>query len=752
MPPPSPAELFLDGPPGAEVAYLLDAATNREQRMLENWLARERPGAQTLRIASSRRRVSGEDDRLLEWLEQGDDPYLIPTRVVWMAPERKGRRSVGWPDALKPGDPRDPKGLLAWWTGMFHRDRIRLIAAAGAYASELKGDYRASEEVDGVAAYITRRAWRVLDQAERRLRGNRYKIPRFVPEAILSRRDFVDAVHRHANETGTSREEALETAEGHLREIAATHSPYVIDLVANAIHALYRQGYREIMYDPQRVREIAELGSRHPIVFLPSHRSNLDRLALQFMLWENDLPPNHTAGGVNVDFFPVGPLVRRTGVFFIRRSFRDDELYKLVLRAYIDYLVEKRFPLEWYMEGGRSRTGKLLPPRLGLLSYVVGSLRRGKAEEIKLIPVSITYDHIQDLPGYAREAQGRGKERESIPWLLKAVRSLRRRYGNIHIAFGEPVSVAATLDTVGAGDEGSMGLQKLGFEVMHRIARVTPVTPTALLAIVILASEREARTAEELAQGCRRLLDYIVERGVPITAEADLSEPDLVAAHLHRLAEHDNVSGREEAGHRVFWLDDEQRLRLSYYRNMVAHFFVVRGLAEMALRARREARGDEPDAVIEKTLELRDLLKFEFFFPERAEFIEEVDAEISLEAPGWRERLEEEDASEVLANIRPAMAHWVVLPILDAYAVVADELVAWKGEFEEKRFLKRCLARARVYRIEEEIHGESVSRPLFVSALALARNRGMIDGSPEVEARREAFAAEVARARELAAD
>ena len=725
MPPTSPFEQLLEGPPGAKVVYLLDTANSREQRMLEDWLARRRPGAETIRIASSSRRVSGEDDLLLRRLEAADDLFLIPTRVVWLAPEREGRRSVGWPDALKPGDPRDPKGLLAWWTRLFHRDRILMITATGAFASELERDHRESHELDGLASFITRRAWRVLDQAERRLRGNRYKIPRFVPEAILSRREFVEAVRQHADDADMSREEALRIAERHLREIAATHSPYVIDLVANAIHALYRQGYREIRYDPEQVREVAELSNKHPVVFLPSHRSNLDRLALQFMLWENDLPPNHTAGGVNVDFFPVGPLVRRTGVFFIRRSFREDELYKLVLRSYLDYLVEKRFPLEWYMEGGRSRTGKLLPPRFGLLSYVVDSLRRGKTDEIKLIPVSISYDHIQDLTDYTREAQGGGKEKESVSWLLRAVRSLRRRYGNIHIRFGEPVSVAETLESVGVGED-SIGLQKLAFEVMHRIGEVTPITPSALLAIVLLASEGGTRTAEDLAEECRSLLGFIVDRAIPTTPEADLSDAALVAAHLDRLAEHGNVSSHETGGRRVFWLEDEQRLRLSYYRNMVAHFFVVRGLAEMALRSLQGKH-----EVVDQALELRDLLKFEFFFPDRVEFAEEVAMEMSMKAP--------------------TMAHWSVLPILDAYAVVADELVAWKGEIDEKRFLRRCLARARLYRVQEKIHGESVSQPLFASALALAKNRDLIDASQEVAARREQFAAEVGRARELAA-
>jgi glycerol-3-phosphate O-acyltransferase len=702
-----------------------------------------------IRIASSRRRVDGDETRLLSRLDRGDDPYLIPTRVVWMAPERKGRRSVGWPEALKPGDPRDPRGLLALWTRMAHPDRIELIAGRGALASELERDHEVSRELDGLTVFITRRAWRVLDQAERRLRGNRYKIPRFVPEAILSRREFVEAVHDFADDTGTPREEALSTAEDHLREIAATHSPYVIDLIANAIHSLYRQGYREIRYDPEAVRRIAE--SRHPIVFLPSHRSNMDRLVLQFMLWENDLPPNHTAGGINIDFFPVGPLVRRTGVFFIRRSFRDDELYKIVLRAYIDYLIEKRFPLEWYLEGGRSRTGKLLPPRFGLLSYVVDSLRRGKADDVKLIPVSIAYDHIQDVPDYARETQGMGKERESLSWLLKAIRSMRRRYGNIHIRFAEPVSVIEVFDSIDDGEDESIGLRKVAFEVMHRIAMATPITPTAIVSISLLASGGAARALDELTGDCLLLLRYIEDRELPTTAEATTMDASVVTANLEWLAEHGNVSSDEGEERRVFWLNDEQMVRISYYRNMVAHFFVGRAIAEMALRSVAGRTSSPSEAIREEMLEMRDLLKFEFFFPEKTEFLADVSVEIAAHAPGWPELVEAAGTHNVLSEMGPSMAHWVLLPILDGYVVVADELAALRGAFEEKSFLKKCMARARRYRRDGRVKGESVNEALFRSALALARNRGLLQDDQGVEGRRTVFAAEVAEARDLAA-
>jgi glycerol-3-phosphate O-acyltransferase len=559
-------------------------------------------------------------------------------------------------------------------------------------------------------------------------------------------------VDRYAREAEVESDVALTDAERYLREIAATPSPYVIDLMANAIHALYRQGYGEIKYDKTQVAKVAELGRSNPVIFLPSHRSNLDRLSFQFMLWENDLPPNHTAGGINLDFFPVGPLLRRTGVFFIRRSFRDNHLYKIVLRAYIDFLIEKRFPMEWYMEGGRSRSGKLGPPRFGLLHYIVDSLRSGKADDVVLIPVSIAYDQIQDLPDYTREAQGRGKEKESVGWVFRAVRSLRRRYGDIHIRLGEPISVASAVGSIDEGEEVSIGLQKLAFEVMYRIGSVTPITPTAVVSIALLAARGAARTADDLAEKSARMMDFVTARDLPLTDEPDLSDSETVTAILDSLLEHGNVSSHEAVGRVVYWLDDEQMIRVSYYRNVIVHFFLNRAIAEMALTSLIDEGERDPEVARRRMLSLRDLLKYEFFFPDKEQFLGDVSNDIAYDVPDWATILPATGALGVIAKMGDPVAYWAVLPFLDAYQIVGDELEALAGSFDEKEFLKACLARARMYRIEERLFsGESASQVLFKSALELARNRDLIEDDPEVGERRSQFAAEVREARSLAA-
>jgi len=744
---------LLDGPDEGPVVYLLDVATDLEVRLLEKWIRAE-TGSQTetIRVSSSRRGRGGDPVELTDRISAEDDVFLIPVRVVWLAPKKKGQRSVTWSDAFKPGDPRDPRGLRAYWIRSLRPGRLKLIAARGALSSDLTADYESSGEIDGIAAFVTRRVWRVLDQAERKLRGNRYKIPRFVPEAILSRRDFVEQVDRYAREAEVDSDVALTDAERYLREMAATHSSYVIDLMANAIHALYRQGYGEIKYDKAQVAKVAELGRSNPVIFLPSHRSNLDRLSFQFMLWENDLPPNHTAGGINLDFFPVGPLLRRTGVFFIRRSFRDNHLYKIVLRAYIDFLIEKRFPMEWYMEGARSRSGKLGPPRFGLLHYIVDSLRSGKADDVQLIPVSIAYDQIQDVPDYTREAQGRGKEKESVGWVFRAVRSLRRRYGDIHIRLGEPISVASAVGSIDEGEEVSIGLQKLAFEVMYRIGSVTPITPTAVVSIALLAARGAARTADDLAEKSARMMDFVTARDLPLTDEPDLSDSETVTAILDSLLEHGNVSSHEAVGRVVYWLDDEQMIRVSYYRNVIVHFFLNRAIAEMALTSLIDEGERDPEVAQRRMLSLRDLLKYEFFFPDKEQFLGDVSNDIAYDVPDWATILPATGALGVIAKMGDPVAYWAVLPFLDAYQIVGDELEALAGSFDEKEFLKACLARARMYRIEERLFsGESASQVLFKSALELARNRDLIEDDPEVGERRSRFAAEVREARSLAA-
>ncbi|MEN8182734.1 MAG: 1-acyl-sn-glycerol-3-phosphate acyltransferase, partial [Myxococcota bacterium] len=561
---------------GGRVLFLVEAASRLEQRTLADWIERSRPAdfdparVEVLRIPSTRRRRRARLDSQLEpALAEGDDPLLAPLRVAWLPARRDGGRAVRVLDLLLLGDPRDPGALRQAWVRWRHPDRCSVVAGEPARLAELRERWRRRGATDhsltaGLADFVARQAALALERAERRLRGTRYKVPRLVPESILARPAFRGGVVRLARELGRKPEEVTRTAARYLREIAAAHSPRVIDLVCWLWRALYKRGYgSRLRYDREQLEGIAALSQRHPVAFLPSHKSNLDHPVLQSALHQNGLPPTHTAGGINMNFFPLGPLFRRAGVFFIRRSFKDNEVYKFVLRHYVDYLIEKRFSLEWFLEGGRSRSGKLLPPRYGMFSYVVDAYRRGRSDDIFLIPVSIAYDQIADVGDYTAEARGASKKRESFGWFLGLVRRLRQRYGSIHIRFGEPLSLSATLGPPDPGaepaaDEPALAVQKTAFEVAVRINRATPITPTSLLTLALLGTGDRAQSVDEIVLALGNLVAYVTRRKLPTTEELDLERPEGVQRILDALVSTGVVSCFDEGPEPVYAIGSDQ--------------------------------------------------------------------------------------------------------------------------------------------------------------------------------------------------
>ena len=470
-------------------------------------------------------------------------------------------------------------------------------------------------ESGALADFVTRQAALALERAERRVRGLRYKVPRFVHEDILARPAFRAGITRLAHELGRPQAAILRDAQRYLKEIAATHSPYVIDLTAQLIHLLYTRAYGEALhYDRGDLEDIYTIAQRYPVVFLPSHKSNLDHLVLQYALHENGHPPNHTAGGINMNFFPVGPLVRRSGVFFIRRTFKDNLVYKFVLQHYIDYLIESA------RSSGTSRaapcSGKPLLPRFGMLAYVVDAYRRGRSEDVHLIPVAVAYEQIHEVREYAEEQRGASKQRESFSWFLRVVRGLQRRLGDIHINFGEPISLADALGPPNPAaepnpDEQSLEVQKLAFEVAVRINRVTPITPISLVTHALLGVGDRPLT--EIGRSLP-IVRYVRVRGLPPPATSTSTRPRASSGRsISWWRAASSPASTRAGGRHLVGPDQHLAAALSQHDHPLRH----RAIAEVAAARRRDDVTDRRTAFSDAALALRDLLKFEFFFSER---------------------------------------------------------------------------------------------------------------------------------------
>ena len=669
-----------------------------------------------------------------------------------MPKERDGERSVAWTDLLKLGDPRDPDWLRQHWLLRCYPDRVAIVMGEPALVSALRERWLAARDTSDESSfteYVSLRGALSLERAERQLRGSRYKVPMFVRQDILTRRSVVTSLAQFADEKGSSLTEIVVEASDYLREIAAKHSPYLIDLVAHATRALIRKAYgEELHYDRAELRRLYELGQKHTLVFLPSHKSHLDRLVLQLALYENGLPPNHTAGGINLNFFPVGPLVRGTGVFFIRRSFKDNPLYKYMLRRYVRYLVDKRFPLEWYIEGGRSRLGKLRPPRYGMLSYVVDAYQQGSAEDVVLIPVSIAYDQIQDVSAYAKEQAGGVKKGENVAVLINFVRTLRKHHGGIYLRFGEPLSLTddSDIDAVADPDHVTVDVQKLAFDVLVRINEVTPITPISLVTLALLGSRDRALTVEDTLAALEPYLNYAKQRQLPTTEEFRLDTPERVKDSLDALTDHGIVARYHDGVEPLYSIAPERHLAAAYYRNTVIHLFVAKAITELALLHSYQQSGDAAEAFWDEAMRLRDLLKFEFFFKRKEAFRQQLESELDMQDALWRRHFEAGDAGAVLSSTGPFTSVWVLRPFLEAYRVVAERLAELDAAevLDTKAFLSETLTVAKQQRRQQQIrNAESVSNELFKSALDLAVNRGLTKPGEDIGELREGFLAEI---------
>ena len=758
-----------DEPPWPDAAdavlFLLEISGPLEEKLLEGWIARNRPRDESQRpiqrahLPQTRRRRQRRrsDPRLEAFLGGDDDPLLVPLRVSWLPPFRAGKRVVGWRDLFKFGDPRDPGPIRQQMILRTRPDRCRIVMGEPLRASALREVWsdpegRGTAEGHSLAEFASLRAWLALERAERELRGNRYKVPRFPRETLIDTRAFARGVAKLATESSVRYEVMAGRTRRYVREIAATHSPYVIDLVAGGFGWIINRAYVELRYDRDELAALYQMSQRYPLVFLPSHKSNFDHLVLLYVLYQNGLPPNHTAGGINMNFFPVGPFLRRSGVFFIRREFRDNEPYKFVLRRYLDYLLEKRFPIEWYIEGGRSRSGKLRPPRLGLLAYVVESFERGTGDDVIFVPVSIAYDQIQDVRSFTTEQAGGKKERETFGWMLRTLRGLRRRYGAAHIRFGAPISLASFLAAqdappVEAETTRNPAIPKLAFEVAARINEVTPITPISLVTLALLSAGDRALTLEEVIAALEPYAAQVSDQDLPVTEKLATDDIARIEGALADLAANHVVTRFEGATDTVYRISQEQHLAAAYYRNTIIHFFINGAIAELALLAVKTS-GDEalPRDVITEALRVRDLLKFEFFFASREEFEDQIRSELQRRDANWKETVTNRRVGTLLDSFHPFRSPAILRPFFEAYQLVADvvEAHAYESALDAEELATEALALGKQSLLQGQLHSpESVSSLLLGSALKLADYRHVFDAGPDMVKERLLFAADL---------
>src|SRR5210317_245549 len=723
------------------IVFLLDARDDFEAGLLRDWVESRKPGGDAHPPHSFVRLPKGGTEDLLGAVpEHGDSVWMQPLRIAWLPTSTAGSsRSL---QDLFHGRITEPGRIRRRAIAKYSPDRLAYVAGSGAYLQELRERQTdTTVDEDNLSEFIVNQALIALERAERVVRGARYKVPRILKSDVFANPDFQNLIENVAQQGDRSVNAVTEQAARYLREMAATQTPFTLDMM-NAIYRTACQSHHDakINIDDEQLARVAATMADRPVVFLISHKSMLDTMALSLVLFDADLPLPLTFGGINLNKPGLGAFARRSGIIFLRRSFQDNVIYKATFRRYIDYLIEKRFSLLWALEGTRSRTGKLLPPRFGLFSYVVESILRTRLHDVTFIPVSVAYDQITEVEDYSIEQRGHKKKPEGFTWPLRFLRRGRSR-GQIHLRFGEGVTIKelvgpAELDA-GIDDQRKRILvPTLAFEVAVRMNAATPITATAIITLILLAGGNRAQSLAEIRALARAGAALIRRRHLEIVGHSNFRDEDAVRSTLDALHETGIVGYLDEGTERLYAISADQHLNAAYYRNTAIHYFILDAFVEIALLDAASASGDPIEAFFERTSELRELFKFEFYLPRRADYRSEIEQRARDRFSDWEDAIRSGEAGgrDVLSADQLLVAHGVLRSFVDAYRIVACVLVDAGADSidNESRFLSQSLKTGKQQLLQGRVFSaESISKSLYETGLKLADYRGLLAANQE---------------------
>ena len=725
----------------ADRLYIIDAHNRIERQILLDWIHATSvdPGGEGAPIWVSL--AIADDDHALDLdalnARLAGDPArtVVPLRVAWRIPGFERDRALKFRHLIF-GDPRRPGPLRARFILWRDRRRAQILVGEAATQIELKARYLAQtgggdgceEGSSEFAGFVARQAGLALDVAERGIRGSRYKVPRFVADSLRTNPKFRAALADLAGQIGRPVADLYREARPLMKEVIATPSALFLDLRARLDRMMFGGYAPEMEVDAAELAKLRSVLREHPTAILFTHKTYIDGATPSRLAYENDLPMLHSFGGANLDFAIMGQFFRRSGMIFIRRSFQDQPVYKLVLRHYIAWLLAKRFPLSWAFEGTRSRLGKLMPPKYGLMKYVLDAAHATGTQGVHFVPFVTSFDLIRDVEEYAAEQTGRTKKPESLAWFIGYMKSLKEPSGRIRLDIGDPVVIPEA-----PAPDDRRALERIAFAVAVEANRVTPLTVTSVMCLILLGTAPRGVTEAEMIATIARITAWARERGIRRSRELEGGDAAALAATLDTLVEGGLLTRFEAGSETVYSIDPAKHPMASYYRNIIAHHFLDRAMIELALFELRDADSKDSTVAFWARIDrLRDLFKFEFFYPPRGEHLPALEAELARIDPAWAKRLASGDrgVAQLIRRCQPMVGHAILLPFAEAYSVVADILArARPGDpVDKKALLDAALIEGRQAWLLRRISSEaSIGKLLFANALSQMRHMGLAE-------------------------
>lgn len=521
-----------------------------------------------------------------------DDPTLrvrlIPVTILWgRAPSKEDSLfRLLMADEWK--TPSIPKQLFN--ISVMGRDTVVQFASPKELHTLIEETKQAGESDINSAILTQAIATRLkgfLDKQRTSIIGPDLSDKRNITGKILASPVVQTAIEQESATTGKSINEVKKEAAGYIGEITSDYSHSVVRFFDHFLTWLW-----ERLYDGVEVRHferVRKLAPDHQIIYVPCHRSHMDYLLLSYVIYKRGLRIPYIAAGDNLNIPVLGEILRSGGAFFMRRSFKGNALYSTVFKEYLHTLMQRAVPIEYFIEGGRSRSGRLLPPKLGMLAMTVGSYLRDPAKPVVFVPTYISYERIMEGATYVGELKGKPKESENLLSLIKTAQKIERVFGTVHLSFGEPLHLTHFLDkfnvktgkdTLALSPDEQADNNKqthamvtnIGVKIMQNINKSAVVNPVSLLALVLLSTPKsaldEAQAMEQIAlyQRIAQALPYDSD-----TFVTDMNPKDILAygLQLELIERTPHVLGD------MIKVADKQAPLLSYFKNNILHVFIL---------------------------------------------------------------------------------------------------------------------------------------------------------------------------------
>ncbi len=580
-----------------------------------------------------------------------------------------------------------------------------------------------STPLEQIAPLVRRKLLESIDRQKRVILGPVLKSRMHFRDTVLRDPGVIEAVKADAAEKGTGLKQSRKKAVAYFDEIAADFNITYIEFSHMVLTWIWKRMFQGIDYSLEELANIREWTRKGTLIYVPSHKSHIDYLALNYILFINHLHIPRIAAGKNLAFWPIGHFFRKSGAFFIRRTFKGARLYATVFSRYIKALLKEDYPLEFFIEGGRSRSGKLILPKIGFLSILMEAYREDYCDDLIFIPASIVYDRILEEQAYLKEVGGTKKKTESLKQFINTRRFLKKKYGKIYIRFGEPVSLKKYSDETPLS--GNNTHKKLAFHLIRSINKATLVTPMAITATAILAKHRKGFQKHEIMATGEAILKFLMERGVPVADSCRHCE-NVIDETLGLLLKSRVLEAIEDMDESdiFYFAKDEKKPELEYYKNSIIHCFIPYAFVSVSLLAAKDAI-PRKETIFKDYVFLKHVFRYEFVFEEAAETPEE-EAALILDDLFEMRLLARSEVEAGFGLTRYGLEQttlWANLAktFLEAYWIAAGVLLKRRRNGKKRTDLLKSMTNhgQRLYRLGLIDHLEAVTQITFKNALRM---------------------------------